>query len=133
MPSWRHCSGCSSRGRARAGARPRPPRAGAGAQLLAGLIASVRQDVDVEALGTPLTPAGASSLLRGRRAGGGIEAGSLAEIRQRLGGGPLPLTSDQLTFLGCVLVLGEPAVTGARSRGITGAECLHISHLRPVA
>jgi hypothetical protein len=105
-------------------------RAGAGAQLLAGTIASVRQDVDVEPLGAPLTPAGASSLVRGRRAGGVIEAGSLAEIRERLGSGPLPLTLDQMTFLGCVLVLGEPTGTGAR-RGRLRVTAAH--YVRPLA
>jgi hypothetical protein len=105
-------------------------RAAAGAQLLAGLIGSVRQDADMEALATPLTPAGASSLVRGRRAGGVIEAGSLAEIRERLGSGPLPLTPDQLTFLGCVLVLGEPTGTGSR-RGRLRVTAAH--YVRPLA
>jgi hypothetical protein len=105
-------------------------RAGAGGQLLAGVLASIGPDVDVEAVATPLTPAGASSLVRGRRAGGVIEAASLAEIRERLGSGPLPLTPDQLTFLGCVLVLGEPEGTGAR-RGRLRVTAAH--YVRPLA
>ena len=105
-------------------------RSGAGASLLAGLLASIRADVDVEALRSPLTPAGASSLTRGRRAGGVLEADSLGEVRERLGGGALPLSPDQLTFLGCVLVLGESSGTGAR-RGRLRVTAAH--YVRPLA
>ncbi len=103
-------------------------RAGAGGQLIAGVIVSVRAGEDVEGLVAPLTAAGASSLIRGRRAGGVVEAGSLADIRAALGSGPLPLTPDQLTFLGCVLVLGESA--GAR-RGRLRVTAAH--YVRPLA
>jgi hypothetical protein len=82
-------------------------RVGAGGQLLAGILVSIHADEPVQSLTAPLTAAGASSLIRGRRAGGVLEAGSLEDVRGRLGSGPLPLTPDQLTFLGCVLVLGE--------------------------
>lgn len=101
-----------------------PGREGAGAQLLAGLLASIRPDVPLESVAGSLTPAGASSLVRGRRPGGVIEATSLGEVRERLGGGPLPLSPDQLTFLGCVLVLGEPsgdASAGAKAAAGTAA------------
>lgn len=103
-------------------------RAGAGGQLLAGVLASVHANEPVDALVAPLTPAGASSLVRGRRAGGVIESTSLGEVLQRLGSGPLPLTADQLTFLGCVLVLGES--TGAR-RGRLRVLAAH--YVRPLA
>ena len=103
-------------------------RAAAGGQLVAGVIGSVRAGEDVEGLVAPLTAAGASSLIRGRRAGGVVEAGSLGEARERLGSGPLPLTPDQLTFLGCVLVLGESA--GAR-RGRLRVTAAH--YVRPLA
>ena len=103
-------------------------RATAGAQLLAGLLASIRPDVDAPGLQAPMTAAGAGSLTRGRRAGGVLEAGSLAEVRERLGTGPLPLNADQLTFLGCVLVLGES--TGAR-RGRLRVTVAH--YVRPLA
>ncbi len=101
-----------------------------GSQLLVGLLSSIRPDTDPEALGAPITAVGASSLVRGRRAGGVIESGSLGEVRQRLGRGPLPLTDDQLTFLGCVLVLGEAgAAAGARGRlRVTAAH-----YVRPLA
>jgi hypothetical protein len=105
-----------------------PGRAGAGGQLVAGVIGSVRAGEDVGGLVAPLTAAGASSLIRGRRAGGVLEATSLGDIRAKLGSGPLPLTPDQLTFLGCVLVLGESA--GAR-RGRLRVTAAH--YVRPLA
>lgn len=105
-----------------------PGRAGAGGQLVAGVIGSVRAGEDVGGLVSPLTAAGASSLIRGRRAGGVLEATSLGDVRAKLGSGPLPLTPDQLTFLGCVLVLGESA--GAR-RGRLRVTAAH--YVRPLA
>jgi hypothetical protein len=103
-------------------------RAGPGGQLLTGVLASVLQDTVDEGLASPLTPAGASSLVRGRRPGGVIEARTLTEVRDRLGGGPLPLSPDQLTFLGCVLILGE-ASDGRRGRlRVTAAH-----YVRPLA
>lgn len=103
-------------------------RVRAGGQLLAGIVASIHPDEAVETLTGPLGPAGASSLVRGRRAGGVLEAGSLAEVRQQLGTGPLPLSEDQLTFLGCVLVIGEGS-EGRRGRlRVTAAH-----YVRPLA
>jgi hypothetical protein len=106
-------------------------RATPGAQLLAGLLASIRPDVDVAALQAPMTAAGASSLIRGRRAGGVVEAGSLGEVRERLGTGPLPLTPDQLTFLGCVLVLGGSTGGSGGRRGRLRVMAAH--YVRPLA
>jgi hypothetical protein len=104
-------------------------RLGAGGQLLAGIIGSIHPDEAVDALVAPMGAAGASSLIRGRRAGGVVEAGSLAEVRARLGGGPLPLTDDQLTFIGCVLVVGPAGEGGARGRlRVTAAH-----YVRPLA
>lgn len=103
-------------------------RAAAGAQLLVGVLESVRTGESTAGLDAPLTAAGASSLIRGRRAGGVVEAGSLGEARERLGSGPLPLNQDQLTFLGCVLVLGESA--GDR-RGRLRVTAAH--YVRPLA
>jgi hypothetical protein len=103
-------------------------RTAAGAQLLAGVLASVHGAPPDEQLSSPLTPAGASSLVRGRRAGGVIEAASLGEVRERLGAGPLPLNPDQLTFLGCVLVLGEAAGAGRGRLRVTAAH-----YVRPLA
>lgn len=99
-----------------------------GAQLLGAVIGSILPDEQLEPLSAPMGAAGASSLVRGRRAGGVLEAASLNEIRQRLGGGPLPLTDDQLTFLGCVLVLGE---SGDDRRGRLRVVAAH--YVRPLA
>lgn len=106
-------------------------RGAAGGQLLAGLLGSIRPDVDTPALQAPMTAAGASSLIRGRRAGGVLEAGSLGDVRERLGTGPLPLTPDQLTFLGCVLVLGESAAGSGARRGRLRVMAAH--YVRPLA
>jgi len=103
-------------------------RVGAGAQLLAGVLATVHAEPPDDQLQSPLTPAGASSLIRGRRAGGVLEAGSLGEVRERLGSGPLPLTTDQLTFLGCVLVLDEATGAGRGRLRVTAAH-----YVRPLA
>lgn len=103
-------------------------RAGAGGQLLAGIIGSIHADEQTEALVAPLTAAGASNLVRGRRAGGVLEASSLEAVRSRLGSGPLPLSEDQLTFLGCVLVIGEGA---AGRRGRLRVTAAH--YVRPLA
>ena len=103
-------------------------RLAAGGQLLAGVIGSIHPEEAVDALTAPLGAAGAGSLVRGRRAGGVLEAESLAEVRQRLGGGPLPLTEDQLTFLGCVLVIGD---VGDARRGPLRVTVAH--YVRPLA
>lgn len=108
-------------------------RLAAAGQLLAGVLTSIHPDEKVDALTGPLSAAGASSLVRGRRAGGVLEATSLAEVRAALRGGPLPLTDDQLTFLGCVLVLeesGSSSSSGGR-RGRLRATAAH--YVRPLA
>ncbi len=105
-------------------------RIAAGAQLLGGVLASVRPDAELDGLDRTLTAAGAANLVRGRRPGGALEAPSLEEVRRRLGAGPLPLTEDQLTFLGCVLVLGD-ASAPRRSRGRLRVTAAH--YVRPLA
>ena len=105
-----------------------PGRAGAGGQLLAGLLRSIHPDEQVEALTAPMSTAGAGNLIRGRRAGGVIEAGSLEDVRAALGGGPLGLSAEQLTFLGCVLIVGD--ASGAR-RGRLRVTAAH--YVRPLA
>jgi hypothetical protein len=103
-------------------------RIGAGGQLLAGIIGSIHADEDVAALAEPMRAAGASSLVRGRRAGGVVVAESLADVRARLGSGPLPLSDDQLTFIGCVLVIGA---ADEKSRGRLRVTAAH--YVRPLA
>lgn len=104
----------------------------AGFELLRGVLASIRPDLDLDGLDGPLGPAAAGSLVRGRRAGGVIEAGSLEAVRAALGRGPLPLSEDQLSFLGCVLVLGSAEAAGAgRERGRLRITAAH--YVRPLA
>ena len=105
-----------------------PARAGAGAELLGAILGSIHPDEQLEPLMAPMGAAGAGNLVRGRRAGGVLEATSLGEVRQRLGGGPLPLSEDQLTFLGCVLVLGESADERRGRLRVTAAH-----YVRPLA
>ncbi len=106
-------------------------RLAAGGQLLAGVITSIHPDEVAETFTGPLTAAGAGSLVRGRRAGGVLEAGSLSDVRTRLGSGPLPLTDDQLTFLGTVLVLEEAQGGGGGRRGRLRVTAAH--YVRPLA
>lgn len=106
-------------------------RIAAGGQLLAGILGSVQPDEALDPLLVPLGAAGAASLVRGRRAGGVLEAGSLAEVRERLGGGPLPLSEDQLTFLGCVLVVGDSGAGGTTHGGRLRVTAAH--YVRPLA
>jgi hypothetical protein len=92
-----------------------PDRMGAGAQLLRGVLASVRPEIDGAEIAQPLTTTGARKVVLGRRAGGLVGASSLEDVFRSLGRGPLPLSEDELTFLGCVLVLGSVQAPGASS------------------
>ena len=107
-------------------------RLAAGGQLLAGIVTSIHPEENAESLTGALSAAGAGSLVRGRKAGGVLEASSLAEVRSRLLAGPLPLTEDQLTFLGTVLVLEE--ATGGGAGGRRGRLRVTVAHyVRPLA
>lgn len=108
-------------------------RAGAGGQLVAAILGSIHPDENLEPLLQPMGAAGAGSLVRGRRAGGVVEAQSLGDVRLRLGGGPLPLSEDQLTFLGCVLVVEEEGA-GSAAGGRRGRLRVTAAHyVRPLA
>ncbi|HET7181438.1 MAG TPA: hypothetical protein VFI15_04315 [Candidatus Limnocylindrales bacterium] len=106
-------------------------RSGAGGQLLAAVLGSILPDEQLDPLLSPMGAAGAGNLVRGRRAGGVLEARSLSEVRQRLGGGPLPLSEDQLTFLGTVLVVGEEGESAGGRRGRLRVTAAH--YVRPLA
>jgi hypothetical protein len=106
-------------------------RSAAAAQLLVGVLSSVHAGESIDGLVAPMTAAGANSLTRGRRAGGVVEASSLADVRAVFRGGPLPLTDDQLTFLGCVLVLEEASAGGGGRRGRLRVTAAH--YVRPLA
>ncbi len=110
-------------------------RLGAAAQLLRGILASVRPDLDAAELTEPLNTTRARRLVRGSRAGGIIAATTLEEVFAGLGTGALPLSEDELTFLGCVLVLGPNAAgdagEGRSTRGRLRVIAAH--YVRPLA
>lgn len=95
---------------------------GVAADVLRGILASLRPDlglagVDDAGLAAPLAARGARELVHGDRPGGVAVADSLQLLYRDLGAAPpVGLSSDELSFLGCVLVLGEdepPAVQSA--------------------
>jgi len=90
-------------------------RRGTAADVLRGILASLRPDLGLRGLDatdvtTPLAARSARELVHAGRPGGIALAGSLQELRDDLGASPpAGLTEDELSFLGCVLVLGEDA------------------------
>ncbi|MEW5989886.1 MAG: hypothetical protein AB1736_00895 [Chloroflexota bacterium] len=91
--------------------------AGVAGDILRGILASLRPDLGlagVDEIGgtagiaAPLGPRTARALAHGRRDGGVARGASLQAVRDRLAEAPpLGLSRDELSFLGCVLVLGE--------------------------
>lgn len=79
-----------------------PQRMAAGEQLLGGILASLGIAPDPA---RPLDAADARALLSGRRRGAVVAGGSLEDVRRALAGPGLLLTEEELSFLGCVLVL----------------------------
>jgi len=92
-------------------------RLGAAAQLLGGVLASIRPGSVTPELEQPLGATAVRRLLRGRLPGGVIAGDSLDDVYRTLKAPPLPVSDEELTFLGCVLVLGgaESPGSGARS------------------
>lgn len=88
-------------------------RLGAAAQLLDGILGSIRPDVPAADPARPMGTTAARRLIRGREAGSVMAGTSLEDVFRSLRAGPLPLGDDELTFLGCVLVLGSGAGTAA--------------------
>ncbi len=95
---------------------------GTAADVLRGALASLRPDIGLDGidagdLASPLGLRSARAVVLGDRAGGVVRADSLQALRDTLGADPpLGLSNDELSFLGCVLVLGEddaPAVEAA--------------------
>lgn len=88
---------------------------GDGPDILRGILASLRPDLGLSgldrlAITEPLTSRTARAIVHGERPGGLVIADSLQAVRDDLGSNPpLGLTDDELSFLGCVLVLGEDA------------------------
>lgn len=104
-------------------------RQGAGLELARGLLASIRPDPDDgDRLEAGLDRAAAWDLVHGGRAGAVVEAMSLEDLRNRLLQPPLRLSEQELTFLGCVLVLGAPEGRSAGRLRVTAAH-----YVRPLA
>ncbi len=88
---------------------------GVAADVLRGLLASLRPDlglaaVDAANLGAPLQARSARALIHGEAPGGVALAGSLEDVREGLGGSPpAGLSDDELSVLGCVLILAADA------------------------
>ncbi|MES2211307.1 MAG: hypothetical protein V4515_14185 [Chloroflexota bacterium] len=117
---------------------------GAAREFLLGMLASIRPDLglaglDAMAVSEPLVARSARAVAHGERPGGVARADSLEALRADLGGGPpLGLTDDELSFLGCVLVLGEeaappvdaadPAMTARRPIRVTVAHYVRPLH-----
>ena len=93
-----------------------PTRLGAAAQLLLGVLESIRPGSVTPELEQPLGATAVRRLLRGRLPGGVIAGESLDDVYRTLRAGPLPVSDEELTFLGCVLVLGGAESPGPGSR-----------------
>jgi hypothetical protein len=108
-------------------------RFGAGAQLVRGVLGSVRGASEADAATADLDRMHAWQLVRGGRPGAVIAAASLAEVRAALAGPPFLLGPEELTFLGCVLVLGQrsEAVHGVPRPGPLRVTAAH--YVRPLA
>jgi hypothetical protein len=106
----------------------------AGGQLLRGVLLSVRGESGrAGEAAMALDRPGAWQLVRGGRAGAVIAAASLEEVRNHLARPPFLLSSQELTFLGCVLVL-DPRDDPPRERRAAGALRVTAAHyVRPLA
>jgi len=108
-----------------------PERLGAAAELLRGVLASIKPDADIPEVVEPLSPTRARRLVRGTRNGGIVAAESLEAVFAALGAQSLGLSPEELTFLGCVLVLGPTAAAGGGARGRLRVVAAH--YVRPLA
>ncbi|MEO8462731.1 MAG: hypothetical protein ABI555_05935 [Chloroflexota bacterium] len=117
---------------------------GTAGAVLRGLLASLRPDlglagIDALELAEPLAARSARAIVHGDRPGGLARADSLQALYDDLGSGPpLGLTDDELSFLGCVLVLGldddppveaaDPAMVAVRALRVVVAHYIRPLH-----
>lgn len=117
---------------------------GVAADALRGILASLRPDlgmagVDAASLGQPLAARSAREVVHGQRLGGVAVGDTLEALYEDLGAAPpVGLTPDELSFLGCVLVLGEdapppvapadPSMAPARTIRVTAAHYVRPLH-----
>ena len=105
-----------------------PGRSAAGLELARGVIRSVRSDAGDAAIGPGGPRLAAWELAHGRRNALVLEAPSLEALRNDLARPPFLLSDQELTFLGCVLVLGT---SGGRASGRLRVTAAH--YVRPLA
>ncbi|HJW22287.1 MAG TPA: hypothetical protein VJ506_07660 [Candidatus Limnocylindrales bacterium] len=104
-------------------------RIGAGAQVLHGALASLGVEPDdVAAATAALDRPGAWQLVHDGRRGAVLEADSLDDVRKVLARAPFRLSPQELTFLGCVLVLRPRGEQAAGPLRVTAAH-----YVRPLA
>lgn len=117
---------------------------GTAPDILRGILASLRPDLGLDgleglAIDERLTSRSARAIVHGERPGGIAKGESLQAVRDDLGSNPpLGLTDDELSFLGCVLVLGEdeappvdaadPAMAALRPTRVTAAHYVRPLH-----
>lgn len=116
---------------------------GTAADVLRGILASLRPDlglsgVDKEDPATPLAARSARELLHGDRSGGVARGDSLQAVYDDFGAAPpAGLSEDELSFLGCVLVLGEdpPAQVAAEDPAMAPTPLVRVTvahYVRPL-
>lgn len=117
---------------------------GLAAAVLRGILASLRPDlglagVDAAEVAVPLAARSAREVIHGARPGGLVRADSLQQVYDVLRAAPpAGLTDDEVSFLGCVLVLGEddappvvaadPAMAPPRSLRVVAAHYVRPLH-----
>jgi len=103
-------------------------RESAGVELARAMIASVRTEGEAAVVDATIDRPAAWALVHGQRAGLVTAAPSLEVLRNQLAAPPILLSEQELTFVGCVLVLGSPdGRPGGRLR-VTAAH-----YVRPLA
>jgi hypothetical protein len=104
-------------------------RLAAGAQLASAVLGSVRPDAPETTIVAPgLDRLGAWQVVHGSRPGAVVAAGSLEDARALLSRPPISLSPDELSFLGCVLVVGAPEGRAGGRLRVTAAH-----YVRPLA
>lgn len=116
---------------------------GLAGDILRGTLASLRPDlglgeIDAAQLAQPLRARSARALIHGEAPGGVARGASLEDVRSGLGAEPpAGLSEDELSFLGCVLVLeaDAPPPVSAADPAMAPAPAVHVRsahYVRPL-
>ena len=100
----------------------------AGLELLHAILGSIRSDDADASIEPGLDRPSAWALVHGHRPGAVVAAPSLEALRNVLTAPPISLSPEELTFLGCVLVLDAPDGRAAGRLRVTAAH-----YVRPLA